>query len=48
MPIDPEFPVNQKLVGKLMHSDSEQFHFVWGSGIKTPCTAGHLIKSKHR
>ena len=32
MPIDPEFPKNQQVIGKHMHSDGEHFHFVWGPG----------------
>jgi NAD-dependent dihydropyrimidine dehydrogenase PreA subunit len=30
MPIDPEFPKNQQVIGKHKQADSEHFHFVWG------------------
>lgn len=32
MPIDPEFPKNQQVIGKHSHSDGQHFHFVWGRG----------------
>ena len=32
MPIDPDFPKNNKVIGKHSHADGEHFHFVWGPG----------------
>ena len=32
MPIDKDFPKNHQVIGKHVHSDSGQFHFVWGPG----------------
>ena len=32
MPIDPQFPKNQQVIGKHSHSDGQHFHFVWGPG----------------
>ena len=32
MPIDPDFPKNNKVIGKHNHADGEHFHFVWGPG----------------
>jgi hypothetical protein len=32
MPIDPEFPKNQQLIGKHQLTDGEHYHFVWGPG----------------
>jgi len=31
MPIDQEFPVNHKVIGKHKHEDG-RFHLVWGPG----------------
>lgn len=32
MPIDPDFPKNQQVIGKHAHSDGEHYHYVWGPG----------------
>ena len=32
MPIDPDFPKNHKVIGKIQTSDAEHFHFRWGPG----------------
>jgi NAD-dependent dihydropyrimidine dehydrogenase PreA subunit len=32
MPIDPDFPRNQQVIGKHSHSDGEHYHYVWGPG----------------
>jgi NAD-dependent dihydropyrimidine dehydrogenase PreA subunit len=32
MPIDPEFPRNNQVIGKHQHSDGEHYHYVWGPG----------------
>ncbi len=32
MPIDEHFPQGLKPIGKIMHSDGEHFHFMWGPG----------------
>ena len=32
MPIDLDFPKNNQVIGKHMHSDGEHYHFVWGPG----------------
>jgi len=32
MPIDPDFPRNHQVIGKVEHTDGEHFHFMWGPG----------------
>src|ERR671912_260994 len=32
MPIDPDFPKNHQVIGKIQLSDDEHFHFRWGPG----------------
>ena len=32
MPIDPDFPKNHQVTGKIQLPDAEQFHFMWGPG----------------
>lgn len=47
MPIDPEFPVNQKVIGKHMHSDGEHFHFVWGPGRVAEAAENEDVKAAY-
>ena len=32
MPIDPDFPRNHQVIGKVQHADGEHFYFAWGPG----------------
>ena len=32
MPIDPDFPANHQVIGKIKTSDDEHFHYLWGPG----------------
>jgi NAD-dependent dihydropyrimidine dehydrogenase PreA subunit len=32
MPIDPDFPKNHQVTGKIQLSDGEHFHYMWGPG----------------
>ena len=32
MPIDPDFPKNHQVIGKIQLSDGEHFHYMWGPG----------------
>lgn len=32
MPIDPDFPNNHQVIGKIKSSDGEHFHYRWGPG----------------
>lgn len=32
MPIDPDFPKNYQVIGKIQHADGEHYHFMWGPG----------------
>ena len=32
MPIDPDFPKNHEVNGKIQLDDGEHFHFMWGPG----------------
>jgi hypothetical protein len=47
MPIDPEFPKNQQVIGKHMHSDGEHFHFVWGPGRAAEAAEDENVKSAY-
>jgi hypothetical protein len=46
MPIDPDFPRNNQVIGKHKHADGEHFHFVWGPGRMAEAAAKEeVIKS---
>jgi NAD-dependent dihydropyrimidine dehydrogenase PreA subunit len=47
MPIDPEFPKNQQVIGKHMHSDGEHFHFVWGPGRTAEAAENEDVKKAY-
>ena len=32
MPIDPDFPKNHEVIGKIQLTDGEHFHYLWGPG----------------
>jgi hypothetical protein len=44
MPIDPEFPKNQQVIGKHSHSDGQHFHFVWGPGRTAEAAENEEVK----
>jgi NAD-dependent dihydropyrimidine dehydrogenase PreA subunit len=47
MPIDPEFPKNQKVIGKHQHSDGQNFHFVWGPGRTAEAAENEEVKKAY-
>ena len=47
MPIDPDFPRNQQVIGKHMHSDGEHYHFVWGPGRLAEAAENEEVKSAY-
>ena len=47
MPIDPDFPRNNQVIGKHMHSDGEHYHFVWGPGKLQEAAENEEVKSAY-
>ena len=47
MPIDPDFPRNQQVIGKHNHSDGEHFHYVWGPGQNKEAAENEEVKSAY-
>src|ERR1044072_4692226 len=47
MPIDPDFPRNNQVIGNHMHSDGEHYHFVWGPGKKAEAAENEEVKSAY-
>jgi hypothetical protein len=48
MPIDPDFPRNQQVIGKHQHSDGEHFHFVWGPGTPKEASENEEVKAAYQ
>ncbi|BDQ30492.1 hypothetical protein NZNM25_08650 [Nitrosopumilus zosterae] len=45
MPIDESFPEGMEPIGKIMHSDGENFHWFWGPGkLKEASTHSKTVK----
>ena len=47
MPIDPDFPKNNQVIGKHMHSDGEHYHYVWGPGKTAEGAENEEVKASH-
>ncbi|MGB9167601.1 MAG: ferredoxin family protein [Nitrososphaeraceae archaeon] len=47
MPIDPEFPNNYQVIGKIKLGDGEQFHFVWGPGKQAEAAENEEVKAAY-
>src|SRR3989442_10999798 len=45
MPIDPDFPKNNQVIGKHMHSDGEHYHYVWGPGKTAEAAENEEVKA---
>lgn len=44
MPIDPDFPRNHQVIGKISHTDGEHFHFFWGPGKVAEAAENEEVK----
>ena len=44
MPIDPDFPRNHKVIGKIKHSDGEHYHYFWGPGKTAEAAENEEVK----
>ncbi|HEY7733397.1 MAG TPA: ferredoxin family protein [Nitrososphaera sp.] len=44
MPIDPDFPRNHKVIGKIQHTDGEHFHYFWGPGKAAEAAENEEVK----
>ena len=44
MPIDPDFPRNHQVIGRINHSDGEHFHFFWGPGKVAEAAENEEVK----
>jgi hypothetical protein len=47
MPITPDFPRNNQVIGKHMHSDGEHYHYVWGPGRTAEAAENEEVKSAY-
>ncbi|HSF51344.1 MAG TPA: ferredoxin family protein [Nitrososphaeraceae archaeon] len=47
MPIDPEFPNNYQVIGKIKLGDGEQFHFRWGPGKQAEAAENEEVKAAY-
>ena len=47
MPIDPDFPKNQQVIGKHAHSDGEHYHYVWGPGQNKEAAENEEVKTAY-
>jgi hypothetical protein len=47
MPIDPEFPRNQQLIGRHNHADGQHYHFVWGPGSISDAAANEDVRATY-
>ena len=47
MPIDPEFPRNNQVIGKHMLSDEEHYHYVWGPGKTAEAAENDEVKAAY-
>jgi NAD-dependent dihydropyrimidine dehydrogenase PreA subunit len=45
MPIDPDFPRNNQVIGTHMHSDGEHYHYVWGPGKTAEAAKNDEVKA---
>ena len=47
MPIDPDFPKNHQVIGKIQLPDAEQFHFMWGPGKTAEAAENEEVKAAY-
>src|SRR5881628_4065537 len=47
MPIDPDFPRNSQVIGKIKHSDGEHYHFFWGPGALKEAAENEEVKAAY-
>jgi NAD-dependent dihydropyrimidine dehydrogenase PreA subunit len=48
MPIDENFPEGLKPIGKIMHSDGEHFHWIWGPGQLKEASQNEDVKGDYK
>ncbi len=46
MPIDLDFPKNNQVIGKHIHSDGEHYHYVWGPGKTAEAAENEEVKAR--
>ena len=46
MPIDPDFPKNYQVIGKIQHADGEHYHFMWGPGKLKEAAENEEVKAR--
>ena len=47
MPIDPDFPKNHQVIGKIQGSDPEYYHFKWGPGRLADASENEEVKAAY-
>jgi len=47
MPIDPDFPKNHQVIGKIQLSDGEHFHYRWGPGKPGEASENEEVKAAY-
>jgi len=47
MPIDPDFPKNHQVIGKIQLSDGEHFHYMWGPGKTGEASENEEVKAAY-
>jgi NAD-dependent dihydropyrimidine dehydrogenase PreA subunit len=47
MPIDPDFPKNHQVIGKIQLSDGEHFHYIWGPGQPGEASENEEVKAAY-
>jgi NAD-dependent dihydropyrimidine dehydrogenase PreA subunit len=47
MPIDPDFPKNHQVTGKIQLADGEHFHFMWGPGKLQEAAENEEVKAAY-
>jgi NAD-dependent dihydropyrimidine dehydrogenase PreA subunit len=47
MPIDPDFPKNHQVIGKIQLSDGEHFHYMWGPGKQGEAFENEEVKAAY-
>ena len=47
MPIDPDFPKNHEVIGKIQLTDGEHFHYLWGPGKLAEAAENEEVKAAY-
>ncbi len=47
MPIDPDFPKNYNVIGKIKTPEAEQFHYIWGPGRLADAAENEEVKAAY-